>query len=433
MVLIAGQAPVTAQTRTLTLAEAEALALEGNRTLAAAEERAQAAALGAESADGFLFPSVQATAGALRTNDPVGVFGTKLRQRRFQPSDFDIAALNDPDAVSDWTAGIGARWEIARLDRWVGRDASRARSRAAEAMRSRTEEAVRFRTRLLFASAIRARGELDATLAADSAARAVRDRVSRRVEEGFATEADLLQAEAAVAGSQARIGGAEAAVMNAMDDLAAHLGLPAGTLVQPEVDASWESLSQVDAGTLPDEALLMGRSDLQAGRSAVEAAEADARAVTARRLPGLEAFGMVSTHAESIGAGRENNWTVGVQLSVPLFTGFQLTRGAEASRASARALALEQEQREREASNEVRAAARGVEAARGGLAAARSGSRAAEEAVRLLQRRYEEGMVTVSDLLQAQSTAAELAAAVVRARADLAMAAATLDFVRGAS
>ena len=129
-------APLAGQGATdvpLTLREAVAAALDGNRGLAAAGARADAAALGARASEGFLFPSVQATAGAMRTNDPVGVFGTKLRQRRFAAEDFDIAALNDPDAVSDWTAGVGAQWDIAQPYRWVERDAGVARSRAAAA------------------------------------------------------------------------------------------------------------------------------------------------------------------------------------------------------------------------------------------------------------------------------------------------------------
>lgn len=419
--------------RPVTLDEAVAQALDENRALRAADARARAAELGAGAESGFLFPSVQATAGAVRTNDPVGVFGTRLRQRRFTQADFDIGALNDPDAVSDWTAGVGARWELGRLDRWVARDAAVARSEAAAAMRDRTREATVYRTRVLFADAVQAAAARDALLAADSAAAVTVEVVANRVARGFGTEADRLQAEAARSEIQARLAGAEARALDTREALAAHLGWPGEMRALPVTDPAYDDLVRdgaASAGTLPD---TLGRADLVAGRASVQAARAEARSVTARRLPGLEAFGNLSTHAATIGGSREANWTVGVQLSVPVFTGFSLSRGAEAAQANVRALELEQAQREREAVSEIRAARRGLEAARSGRDAAEAAHAAAREAARLLSRRYEEGMASVADLVQAQLRAASLSTQVSAAEANVAMAAATVDFVSAGS
>lgn len=420
-----GQAPAEVP---LTLQEAVEAALDGNRGLAAAEARAEAADLGARAEEGFLFPSVQATAGAVRTDDPVGVFGTRLRQRSFTQADFDIAALNDPDAVSDWTAGVGVQWDLAQYHRWVERDAGHARSRAASAALDRTREGTVFRTRALYVEAVRTQSALEALEASLASAQETRDRVSRRVDEGMGTQADVLQAQAAVSGIQARAAHARAQVADAREALASWLGWPGDRVPVPSQGADVLNAATPDP---VDDHALDGRADLVAGRAQVEAAEAEARAVNARRLPGLQAFGMLSTHAPGVADDREANWTVGVQLSVPLFTGFSLTRGADAARAQARALSLEQTQREADARNEVRSARRGVEAARGALDAARAARDAADEAARLLRRRYEEGMATVADLLQAEAQAAALDTGVVDAEANLSMALAALDFVAG--
>lgn len=422
-------APATAQEITLTLDQAVQAALEGNRGLAAAGARADAAELGAQAGDGFLFPTLQATAGVVRTDDPVGVFGTRLRQRRFTQADFDVDALNDPDAATDWTAGVGAQWDIARFDRWIERRAGKAEGRAAQAILDRTRQGTVYRTRALYVGAVRAEAVSGALEAAETSARATTDRVRRRVAEGMGTEADLLQAEAALSGIRARLEHARAGVLDAREALGSWLGWSTDRLPVPSQGADVLDTAEAPTAVTPEE--LMERSDLVAGRAGVDAAEARARAVTARRLPALQAFGQLSTHAPRIGDEREANWTVGVQVSVPLFTGFSLTRGAEAARAQARALELEQAQREGEAETEVRSARRGVRAARAALASARTASAAAAEAVRLLRRRYEEGMATVADLLQAEARAAELSTGVVDAEADLSMALATLDFVVG--
>jgi outer membrane protein TolC len=413
----------------LTLAEAEQAALDGNRSLAAAEARADAADLGAESRGGFLMPSLQATAGVVRTDDPVGVFGTKLRQRAFTEADFDIVALNDPDAVTDWTAGLGARWDIAQFDRWAERDAGRAESRAARAAFDRTREGATFRTRLLYVAALRAASALDALEAAEASAEATLERVDLRVEQGRGTNADRLQAEAALSGLRARVLRARANLANAREELGSHLGWPADRLPVPS-----EGADVLNAYQPPDaigHEQLLARADLAAGRAGVEAAEAHAGVVSARRLPKLEAFGHLSGHTPGFGDGLEWNWTAGVQLSLPIFTGFSLSRGAAAAEAQARALSLEQRQRELEAASEVSAARRSVEASRAALEAARTAAAAADEAARLLQRRYEEGVATVADLLQAEAWATELATGVVDAEANLSMALATLAFAQG--
>lgn len=418
-----------AQEIPLTLDEAVQAALEGNRGLAAARARAEAAELGADASEGFLFPSLQATAGVVRTDDPVGVFGTRLRQRRFTQADFDVDALNDPDAVSDWTAGVGAQWDIARWDRWMERRAGKAEGRAARAVLERTREGTVYRTRARYVNAVRAEAALEALEAAQASVQATTARVRRRVEEGMGTEADLLQAEAAVSGIQARLEHARAAVLDAREALGSWLGWSPDRIPVPSQGADVLGTAEAPGAVTPEQ--LMERPDLVAGRAGVDAAEARASAVTAKRLPALQAFGRLSTHAPGIADQREANWTVGVQVSVPLFTGFSLTRGAEAARAQARALELEQTQREREAETEVLSARRGVEAARAALASAGTASAAAAEAVRLLRRRYEEGMATVADLLQAEAHAAELSTGVVDAEANLSMALATLDFVLG--
>jgi outer membrane protein TolC len=248
----------------------------------------------------------------------------------------------------------------------------------------------------------------------------------------MATLADLLQARAALAEVETRVQQASAGVQDAREALGNHLGWEAGRVPVPVEDASvLHARMTPPSGMQGDSPDLRDRADLVAGRAGVEAAQADVRALEAARLPAVQAFGMLSTHAPGLTDRREANWTMGLRLSIPVFTGFQLSRGAEAARAGARALELEHQQREREALTGLRSALRATEAARGALASARSASEAADEALRLLTRRYEEGMATVSDLLQAEARAVHLRTGVVAAEADLGIALAALEFTRG--
>lgn len=422
-------APLSAQSESieqvpLTLAEAETEALRGNRTLEAAEARAQAAAAGARGAEAFLWPGLQANAGALRTDDPVAVFGTKLRQQRFTEMDFALPSLNQPDPVSDWSAGVGASWDVASPSRWFARSAARAGAEAAELGIERTQEAVRFQTRIYYFEALRAEGTQAAAQAAFEAAQATAQRVARRVEEGMGTEADRLQAQAAEAAAQAQLEIADAGVADAYEALGAHLGWSSDRLPVPAEREPSLAERAIDSGPTQ-------RADLQASALGVDAARAQARAAGAQRLPALQAFGQVGTHAPGLSDDRGTNWTLGVQLSLPIFTGFGLSAVQDAAEAQARAADAEHAARVRQATVEVRSAQRGLEASREAHTAVSTAQQAAAEAVRLLRRRYEEGMTTLADLLQAEARAAEFDARLVEARTGVQMALAYLDFALG--
>ena len=416
----------------LTLAEAEAEALEGNRDLEAAEARSEAAAAMARGSSAFLWPGLQADAGMLRTDDPVAVFGTKLRQQRFTEMDFALPALNQPDPVTDLNAGVGARWQIATPSRWYERSAAHAGADAAEFGLARTTEAVRFQTRVLYLQAVQAMGALTATTSALEAARATADRVTRRVGEGMGTEADRLQAQAAMAQAQARVEMARAGVDDATDALGAHLGWEAGRMPIPsEMEPELALPAAIDSQVSEMTQSILARSDLRASALGVEAVEAQARAAGAARLPSLEAFGQLRAHTPGFDDDAGSNWTVGVQLSVPVFAGFGLAAQREAARAEARAAGAEHARRIQSAAVEVRSAQRGLDAAGQALVAVEAAQQAAAEAARLLRRRYEEGMTTLADLLQAEARAAQLDAQLVDARTGVLVARAYLDFAWG--
>lgn len=409
----------------VTLVEAEAAALRGNPSLAAAAARSEGAEWHARAADAFLWPGVEVSAGVMGTDDPVGVFGTKLRQERFAEADFAIPSLNDPDAATDWTAGVGARWALGDPVRWAERRAAGHAARAADAQRDRAAEAVVLGTRTIYLQAVAARGHRAAVEAEVAAARETAQRVARRVDEGLATEADRLQAAAAEADATARLRMAEAAWNDALDALAVQLGWAGDSIPVPAegLPALADRSAELEAGP--------ARADLRASAAGVDVARARAGARSAARLPALEAFGQLGTHAPGFLDDPSTNWTVGLQVSVPVFTGFGLRAGRAAAEAEARAVEAEHRDRLLRASAEAASARRSVAAARNARDAAADARDAAAEAARLLGLRYDEGMATLADLLQAQARAAALEAALVEAEARWRMALARLDFALG--
>jgi outer membrane protein TolC len=279
-----------------------------------------------------------------------------------------------------------------------------------------------FRAEARYVEAVAAERRLAAAQAAVEAAQANLAVMERRSEEGLLTEADVLQARAALSGARAR----RIDAARAVDDARARLALAMGW--EPEVipipaDTTLATPSVEDGGGVA------GRADLRASAAQVEAADARARQAGRSRLPTVQGFARLETHSSDAFDPMEDHWTVGFQVRVPLFTGFRVGAGKSAATALRDAAAREHEQKLREARAQVAEARRGLAAATEGAEAAHAAADAAREAARLMRRRFEEGMTTTADLLGAEARAAELETAAVNADLMRHLAAARLAFL----
>lgn len=408
--------------RPLSLQEAIAEARRLSPDVRAARARAEAAQQGARAASAYLWPTLGVEAGAVRSNDPVAAFGGRLRQGLFTQADFDPARLNHPDALTDWSGAVGAAWAPFDLSAASGHAAANAEADAARFGARWASRAAAFRAEARYIQAVGAEQSQAAAEAALEAAMANLDIMTRRGQEGLLTDADVLQARAVAEAARAGLIDAARGVSDARERLGVALGWPSGVTPIP-TDTEFVAAAASTVGSP------VGRADLLASERAVHAADARVSQASRARLPRVEGFARLETHAPNAFSGAEQDWTVGFQVRVPLFTGFAVSAGEKAARAMRDAVRLDHDGRVRQAEADVAQAARAVDAARQGKAAAGAASEAATEAARLMRRRFEEGMTTTADLLGAEARAADLSAASVNARLMLSLAAARLAFL----
>lgn len=236
-------------------------------------------------------------------------------------------------------------------------------------------------------------------------------------------EADRLRAQAAMETARASRIDAARLVADQRGRLGLALGWP-GDVVPIPLDA---------AATVASKAVrtetLASRLDLQASGLGVQAANARLKQANRARLPNLSGFARLESHAADPFSGTRNNWTVGLQLRLPVFTGFAITAAERAGRAHADAAAEAHEDRLREAEATVAEARRAVDAATGQARASDAAHAAAQEAARLVGLRFTEGLATTSDLLAAEASAASLASTALRAQLGRRLAVARLSYL----
>jgi outer membrane protein TolC len=425
--LLLGPATVLPQQvtyRELSLEEAIEEALAGNSDLAIAEARREIADKHRKSAASPLWPQVMLGAGYVRSVDPVFVFGAKLRQGTFGPEDLDIEALNNPEAVDDWSARVGVRWSLLDPTIWAGKSAAARGAEAAEWAALRAREATVLLTRMLYYRALMTEAQLESAEATLAAAEATVTSFRQRQERGLLTDADLLQAQAELAGARAAQAQAARARVDALQELGRHLGWEAAVLPRP-------------TGTLmlPDSIAVQAfdprqRADVKAREATAEAAARAKSRADYTWIPALDAFAEYATHSADAFDFQADNWTVGLALRWTLFSGFARTSEIQRAGLERHVAEIEYDQALRDARAELNQAQRAVTASREAVEATRVAAEAAAAAQELMHRRFDQGLATAADLLQAEARATAMRERSIVALAAYQIAVAQLEFVR---
>jgi outer membrane protein TolC len=421
---LGAQAGSTGQARPLSLAEAIDDALAANSTLRIADARLEMAEAQEKAVASRLLPRLDVSAGYLRSVDPVAVFGTKLRQGIFTESDFDLGVLNDPEAIDDWMAIAELRWSAVDLTSWAARSAAGHEAEASAWRLQRTREATILGTRVLYYRALAADGAVREAEVGEEAGRATVERFERRRDQGLLTDADVLQAQAELRAAEAR----RIDAIRRRDEHRAALGLHLGWDSR-QLPAPSDALGSLTPPDPPSEGRFDGgsRADLRMLASLRSAAQAEARGSRLGFLPALDGFAQYANHAGAAVDSGGADWTVGLVLRWNLFFG----RFADGQRTGAarRIGDARYEDALRAARSEFDRAREAVSATESQVLALRAAVVAAEEARDLMRRRFEEGLATASDLLQAEARAVGMRQRAVEALAAQHIALARLDFV----
>ena len=365
---------------------------------------AQADAQSAEALKPYrgILPGLRAEAGFVRTTDPIAAFGTKLRQRGITPADFDPATLNYPAAIGNKSAGLVAEVPLLNADAWVGRsaagDAAKAQRAAASWTRGSTRTDV---VRAYFGATLAA--EKRATLeAAERAAQAHVARAKALADTGLVTRSDALLAEVRAGEITTQRLAAAGDASHATRALAVLLGEPGTTYALPDSLPAADDIRALVAADTADRAL-GARDDVKAATLALQAARADAWRAKSSYLPRLNGFARYDWNDADGFFANERAWTAGIMASWSPFAGAGEIAEVRGAAARARSATAQQEAATANAKLERDRTREALTVALQQLAIAERAVAQAAEAHRIVARKYDGGLATISDLLEAQA------------------------------
>lgn len=412
--------------RMLTLEEALHIAnTHAYQVLMAEGELQKARGQNLESWSGFL-PQLSVSENYIKSTDPVTAFSIKLKQGIFTQQDFSLSALNNPDAIDNFTTAFQIRQPILNLDAIYGKSAARMGVKARKAGLARTREAIALEVKKAYFGLILARENLRAIEEAVQSAQSHRDDAKVALEQGLINEADYLAAEVRLGELKEQRITAEHQVANASDGLKFVMGIRDAALIVPT-----DSLAAPKEMLDTEKQNIAARSDLQALQFKSTAARRNIWMKRSNWVPRLNGFGGVEWNAGEAFQDDASSWAFGVQLEWKFFNGLANFGKSKQASAEAEVAAVEYRQAEEQAKLEVRQARRALKAAEQRIAVAQTAVTQARESHRITAERFKEGMVTTSDLLDKEVALTNAKLRYLKAKHDHAIAVSELQFALG--
>ncbi len=390
----------------LNLPQAVRIALEKNPLRKAATADTKAASAGVREARSFLMPHLSFSETATRGNDPVYVFGSRLRQQRFTNADFALNQLNSPLPFGNFTTRFGGTWNVFdSFASWHGINQAKQMNEAAGHQLDRTDQEIVFRVVSSYYDVLLAAKELEVAEQSAKTAGSIMERSQARFDSGLTVESDLLTAKVRMAARQQEVIRAR----NTLEVTRAQLNTAMGMAL----DSPFQIIDALAERTLPatllvevEKQAIANRPDLKRIASEEAAQRESVSAAKSSFGPRVNAFaGWEMDNPTFVAGGGGNNWLGGIEVQFDIFQGG--AKRAELSRQRAleeKVVAMKQAAGDA-VRLEVRRAYYETDANRQQIEVARAAIAQAQESLRINQDRYNSGLTTITDLLGAEDAA----------------------------
>ncbi len=385
----------------LALEEAIALAIKNNKEIIMASLDERSAEAKFKQTNAVFLPQIKVSYTALSTNNPLNAFGFRLQQESITPSDFNPELLNNPSTTHNFLTKAEWQQPILNIDMLYMRKAAN-EQRAIYAFKSqRTKEHLVFEVRKAYAQLQLAWQAKNVTEEALQAIHSIYTSTNNRFEKGYLQKSDVLNVQVQVAAAESQLAMAKSNVQNASDYLSLLMGTKAGTTYHVDL------ISGTTASDSIDTEVPSTRADFQAMQSVVTAQDMIMKSSKTSYLPKLNGFAEYYINDKEAFGFRSNSYLAGAQLSWTLFNGMATQNKVTQLRIE-RDKTVEQMKYQKEQSQlELNKTLRQREDALLSLRQYETAVTQASEALRILQNRYQQGLVTTNDMLQSQTVVSQ--------------------------
>lgn len=396
--IVSGTLNAQTQIKKLQLSEAIQLAEANNKTLKESGLNSSIASEKYKQSSAMFMPQVDLSYSALFTDNPLNAFGFNLQQGIVTAADFDPSKLNNPSLTKDFGSKIEVMQPLINPDLFYQRKAAKKGKEIAELQKMRTSEYVAFQVKQTYmelALAYDAKEVIDRALA--TSAEGLK-RAQSFYDEGLIQRTDLLDAQIFNSKLETDLSQATNSIQDISDRLSLVMGTETG--IQYTIDKVTETAEA-------DFSYNDLRTDFVAMNKAIEAQTMMKQASKMNFLPKLNAFGSYQYNDSKFAQFDKGSYLVGIKLSWNIFNGMRDKRSINISNYEIQRLNSQLSQQKDEAKVELMKSTRALETLTKETVNNQLMVEQAREALRILQDRYSEGLVSTTDLLRSQTQLAQ--------------------------
>lgn len=396
--IVSGTLNAQTPIKKLQLNEAIQLAEANNKTLKESGLNSSIASEKYKQSSAMFMPQVDLSYSALFTDNPLNAFGFNLQQGTVTAADFDPSKLNNPSLTKDFGSKIEVMQPLINPDLFYQRKAAKKGKEIAELQKMRTSEYVAFQVKQTYmelALAYDAKEVIGRALA--TSAEGLK-RAQSFYDEGLIQRTDLLDAQIFNSKLETDLSQATNSIQDISDRLSLVMGTETG--IQYTIDKVTETAEA-------DFSYNDHRTDFVAMNKAIEAQTMMKQASKMNFLPKLNVFGSYQYNDSKFAQFDKGSYLVGIKLSWNIFNGMRDKRSINISNYEIQKLNTQLSQQKDEAKAELMKSTRALETLSKETVNNQLMVEQAREALRILQDRYSEGLVSTTDLLRSQTQLAQ--------------------------
>jgi len=347
-------------------------------------------------------PQVALNYTAMVTNNPLNAFGFKLQQQSISPSDFNPQLLNNPSSAQNYATRVELNQPLINLDMLFQRRAAGQQIDIYSYKTKRTKEYLMFEVQKSYAQLQLAHQAVVVLKEALHTINSVYETTKNYYDKGLLQKSSVLQVQVELASIQSKLAEAKSNVRNVSDYISLLMNVEGRPVYIVEAlkknDQNTENLP-----TLVSE----NRADFKAMRSAMTAQDLMIASSKMSYLPKLNAFANYVFNSKSAFDFGSNSYFAGVQFSWNLFNGTSFHYRITEQKITRSRIEQQLNYQKEQSQVELNKTYRQLQDTQFALRQHETSVDQATEALRILQNRFGEGLVSVNDLLQSQTTLSE--------------------------
>ncbi len=332
------------------------------------------------------------------TNDPIGVFGIKLRQGIISNADFNPNLLNNPDAESNFTTKFQLNQPVFNPDAFMQRSAVKYMLASAQDQQKVTQEFTELKVKESYFQLVVIDEQINVVQKYLETVKAIRDQAEDYFDQGIINRAEYLNAEVQVLNTEKDF----LEVLNyretTNDQLLFLLGISEKQTIQP--------IDQIEVSSTENYSGLMfteGNSTLSAIQNQVLASEAMLKSARYRFLPKLNVFGSYEFNDSGLFGTDADSYMLGASLRWDLFHGMKNIGEIAQNRAENKKAQIMYDQKLVQMQTETERIKRSITEAIKSLELSELVVEQSSEDARIRNDRYQQGLEKTTDLLQSES------------------------------